>query len=170
MVGRGITNFPGQSEGAGFDASVFVNGDDVVISFRGTDLPGLGPTAADFWWANVPATRGSYSEQVRRATEVIADAMDKYAGKTITLAGHSLGGGLATIMAIFFDLEAYVIAPAPFEFTARDRKIPHGQAVLRTRRQHCLPSHARLDLYVPISHALLNRQYYPLRDNSAGRA
>jgi len=116
---RGLDDGTGYQ--SGFDASVWHEGNSqVVIAFRGTDLEnGPVPAERDFI-ADYSAGSGSDSLQVFQAIQAIADAQAKYPGAQILLTGHSLGGGLASIMAVFFDLPAYVFAPAPFEFSATD--------------------------------------------------
>jgi Ca2+-binding RTX toxin-like protein len=104
----------------GFAASVFSKGSDIVIAFRGTDAP----TWKDFWYGNVPAARGTYSSQVAQAIQLVADTMAANPGKTISFTGHSLGGGLASLMAVFFDLKAVVFDAAPFGLTAEGKFIP----------------------------------------------
>lgn len=105
--------------GAGFDGSVFFAGDrqtpsEIVISFRGTD----GPNLLDWSLGNIPAAGGHDWGQVYKAIELIADTMARYPGVPITLTGHSLGGGLASLMATFFGLDAHIFDPAPFELSA----------------------------------------------------
>jgi putative lipase involved disintegration of autophagic bodies len=54
---------------------------------------------------------------------MVADVMAAYPGARITLTGHSLGGGLASLMAVFFDLEAVVFDPP------RSNPVPLGLTV-----------------------------------------
>src|SRR4051812_42538721 len=60
------------------------------------------------------------------AIKTVADVMAAYPNAQIQLTGHSLGGGLAEVMAEFFNLPAYVFAPAPFGLAAQDmeRELP----------------------------------------------
>ena len=109
----------------GFSGSVFGSGNEIVVSFRGTDL-GLAAFTADFWYGNIPAARGAYSPQISEAIKLIADVQAAYPGKHITLTGQSLGGGLASVVAAFFGLEAYVFAPAPFENSARNQQVGYS--------------------------------------------
>jgi hypothetical protein len=103
----------------GFAASVYVNGtNEVVISFRGTDSDDLVPFIADWWEGNIPAALGNYSAQVAQAIARVADVEAQYPGASLSFTGHSLGGGLASLMAVFFDRPAYVFDPAPFGLTA----------------------------------------------------
>lgn len=82
---------------SGFAAQVFEKGDEVVIAFRGTDAEKLDQLITDFYHGNIPAGSGHYSDQVMEAIKLVADTQHKYGTtKTITLTGHSLGGGLAS--------------------------------------------------------------------------
>ena len=110
------------NRGDGFDATAFHSGSSqVVIAFRGTDTGTIVDTVSD-WTDNVPAGAGWRSDQVELAIETVADVLAKYPNAQIQLTGHSLGGGLASLMAVFFELPAYVFAPAPFELSAIDRE------------------------------------------------
>jgi hypothetical protein len=102
----------------GFAAKVYRNAvtNEIVISFRGTDME---PVAnIDWLTGNFPAALGKPSSQVDNAIQVIADVQATL-GSNITLTGHSLGGGLASVMATFFDLPAVTFDEAPFGATAR---------------------------------------------------
>lgn len=118
---------------SGFSANVYQKDDtnEIVIAFTGTNmtlgtddedttLPGNLPKT-DFTQANIPIAAGHESQQVIQAARLVAKTMlaisqDKnLSNATITFTGHSLGGGLASIMSILFDKPAYVFDPAPFE-------------------------------------------------------
>ncbi len=65
---------------------------NIVISYRGTDNPG----------GDIPAWTGGAGFQTRQAelaAEFYYQVKAAYPGATITLTGHSLGGGLAGLMA-----------------------------------------------------------------------
>jgi len=106
---------------SGFGATVYQgpttpnDGSEVVIAFRGTDFDG--GMRNDFIFGNT-AYFGVYNSQIREAIEVISDVMDAFPGARIKLTGHSLGGGLASLMAVYFNLPAFVFAPAPFQAAA----------------------------------------------------
>ena len=101
--------------GNGFDGSVFVRGEptaptEIVISFRGTDgitITPPDPGVLDWAFANLPAAFGLDWGQVYQAIELVADTMAKYPEVNITFTGHSLGGGLASLMAVFFGRPAH---------------------------------------------------------------
>ena len=119
----------------GFSAAAYKNAaGDVVIAFAGTnsDLP-LG---IDWVRANYPAATGYRSPQVEQAAQFYWQVLNSIgvANKSrITFTGHSLGGGLAGLMSVFFDLPAHTFDTAPFEATARDlahRSSPSAPDVL----------------------------------------
>jgi hypothetical protein len=147
--------YQGETRGSGFDAAVYAKDDDseIVIAFRGTDFT-AGPT--DWTDANVPAAFGRFSPQVMRAIEFMADVLadPRYQGKPITLTGHSLGGGLASLMAVFFNLDAFVFAPAPFENTALSLRVTDIMP-------GPLPIYSRIptDLVETYSNAYVNYQF-----------
>jgi|GEM_PF-6789161 len=85
------TDLRRESAASGFAARVYRNGDEVVIAFRGTNTP----LWRDFLYGNIPAARGGLSAQIAEAIKLVADARNAYPNATITLTGHSLGGGLA---------------------------------------------------------------------------
>jgi len=103
--------------GSGFAAEVSKNGNDYVIAFRGTNFDlaniagaavGLGDLAT-----SMDAVRGARTEQLRRAIEVVARVQAFPNVRTITLTGHSLGGGIPSVMSVFFNLPAVTFATAP---------------------------------------------------------
>ena len=99
----------------GFSAGVFVKGNEVVIGFTGTN-----EIVKDFLNANIPAALGLASAQVVQAAELVMDAIRTHPGASISFTGHSLGGGLASVMAVLFDRPATIFDAAPFELSARN--------------------------------------------------
>ena len=100
----------------GFEARTFRRGNEIVIAYAGT----YPPSGADLH-ADAALGTGQYSEQLLQAADYylfIKDHPD-YAGATISLTGHSLGGGLAALIGVFFDVSARVFAQAPFAPAAR---------------------------------------------------
>ncbi|MEJ1965411.1 MAG: hypothetical protein WDO56_29280 [Gammaproteobacteria bacterium] len=95
----------------GFGVSVYRNGSEIVVAFRGTDAL----FGADTWSGNLPAFIGTRSSQIELAIKAVADVLRAMAPTDhLTFTGHSLGGGLASVMAVFFDRTARVFALAPF--------------------------------------------------------
>lgn len=107
---------------SGFSARVYQNvaSGEIVISFAGTEFDtesaGL---IADFVNGNIPLALGRYGEQALAAAELYQRVKaDPTLSDNISFTGHSLGGGLASIMAVWFNRPAYVFAPAPFQASA----------------------------------------------------
>ena len=71
--------------------------------------------AGDFAVANVPLGLGLNSPQMIQAVSLVLETIRQYPDAEISFTGHSLGGGLASIMAILFDKKAVVFDPAPFK-------------------------------------------------------
>ena len=101
---------------SGFEATYFTKGTEIVISFAGTDPSDkLGDIAADLALA-----AGIISDQLRQAADYyLAVKASAPAGATITFTGHSLGGGLASLMAVLFGESAYTFDQAPFRQSAQ---------------------------------------------------
>ncbi|MFN3868564.1 MAG: lipase family protein [Hyphomicrobiaceae bacterium] len=99
----------------GFSAGVFRHRatGEIVIAYTGTNESKV----SDFLFGNVPAAAGEYSPQVLAAMQLYIRVRRQY-GDNISFTGHSLGGGLASLMAVYFDRPATVFAPAPFELSA----------------------------------------------------
>ena len=97
-----------------YSATVYRKGTDVVIAFRGTDGIGDVPPDLAFGLPN-PLLNPQY---LAAANTLLSTDINE--GDTITLTGHSLGGGLAGLVAAEFDLPATVFAPAPYGATLID--------------------------------------------------
>ena len=100
----------------GFEAVSFKQDTKIVISFAGTG-PGLLPGSPGFvdWIANSDLALGSMSSQLVQAALYYLEVKADNPGATISFTGHSLGGGLAALMAVFFDKQAVTFDQAPFE-------------------------------------------------------
>ena len=101
--------------GAGFSARVYRGpGGDIVISYAGTQFGGSGIGQAGDWLSgNMPLAIGLYGQQAMAAAELYQKVRAEQ-GNNISFTGHSLGGGVAAMMAVLFDRPAKVFAPAPF--------------------------------------------------------
>lgn len=79
---------------SGFEAVSFVKGNEIVISYAGTDFSD--PTA-DFFHGNVPLAAGILGQQLKDAADYYLQIKNDpaNAGKTITLTGHSLTKGVS---------------------------------------------------------------------------
>ncbi|MDP3760099.1 MAG: VCBS domain-containing protein [Ramlibacter sp.] len=98
-------------DGRGFSYGVYTRGSEVVIPYAGTNQ-GID------WIANGTNGAGLSSGQTTSAAIAYLQAKQQYGGN-ITFTGHSLGGGLASMMSVWFDRPAIVFDEAPFELTAR---------------------------------------------------
>jgi Ca2+-binding RTX toxin-like protein len=105
-----------QDQSTGFEASAYRNSltNDIVISYAGTD-PGdlLGDIAADIGLAT-----GFGSQQLLQAAEYYLQVKAANPDANITFTGHSLGGGLAALMGVFFGKQAVTFDQAPFANSA----------------------------------------------------
>jgi Ca2+-binding RTX toxin-like protein len=99
---------------SGFSAGVYKKGDDVVIGFTGTNEKQV----VDFLVGNIPIGMGASSSQVLEAMALYCQVRKENPTANITFTGHSLGGGLASLMSVFFNKESTVFAPAPFQQSA----------------------------------------------------
>jgi hypothetical protein len=93
----------------GFSAGTFTKGSEVVISYTGTN-GGLD-------YANWFIGAGFGFSQLYEAIDYYFAAKAKY-GDNITFTGHSLGAGLASLMAVYFNKQAVVFDEAPFQVAA----------------------------------------------------
>lgn len=107
----GWVEFFPQQQSSGFEAVSFQKGNEIVISFAGTG------SAVD-WWANAGGFFGVTTEQLRQAADYYLQVKAANPGATISLTGHSLGGGLASLMAVFFGETATTFDQAPFRNSA----------------------------------------------------
>ncbi len=99
---------------SGFEATYFTMGTEIVISYAGTydkDLTGD-------WVANVGLANGGGSVQLLQAAEYYLQVKAQNSGAVITLTGHSLGGGLAALVGVFFGESASTFDQAPFRKSA----------------------------------------------------
>lgn len=85
----------------------------VVIAFAGTNTD-------DLWGDKITDVRllfGSRTAQLEQAALFYQTVKATY-GSDLVFTGHSLGGGLAAIMGVFFDKPAVTFDPAPFRLAA----------------------------------------------------
>jgi hypothetical protein len=97
---------------SGFEAASFQRGTDIVISYTGTG------TAVD-WIANIALGIGWAANQLRQAAAYYMQVKTLNQNANITFTGHSLGGGLASLIAVFFDKTAVTFDQAPFAASAK---------------------------------------------------
>jgi hypothetical protein len=92
----------------GFEAISFQSGNQIVIAYTGTNQ------FTDWTSANVPLAFGLPSDQLYQAALYYLEVKAANPDATISFTGHSLGGGLAALMAVFFDETAVTFDQAPF--------------------------------------------------------
>jgi Ca2+-binding RTX toxin-like protein len=117
-VPTGWTELEWHPDEGGFSYGVYRNGSEIVISYTGTN-EGLD------WLTNGANGLGLGSTQTTKAALAYLRAKEQY-GANITFTGHSLGGGLASMIAVWFDRPAVVFDEAPFELAARSPLIVLG--------------------------------------------
>ena len=94
---------------SGFSAGVYRSGNESDHRLHRHERKHV----AGFRPANVPAALGMTSAQVVEAAALVIETLGANPGATITFTGHSLGGGLASVMAVLFDRPAMIFDPAP---------------------------------------------------------
>jgi len=101
--------FPSSS---GFEAVSFQRGDEIVISYAGTYNKSFGDLATDL----ALGVFGVSSTQLYEAAEYYMQVKADNSSAKIILTGHSLGGGLASLVAVFFNETATTFDQAPFNY------------------------------------------------------
>jgi hypothetical protein len=103
------------ADGSGFEAISFTKEKELIISYAGTNPENIGGDIA----ADLALAGGALSEQLKHAAEYYLDLkISSPADVTITLTGHSLGGGLASLIAVYFGESATTFDQAPFRRSA----------------------------------------------------
>jgi Lipase (class 3) len=121
-------NFPQFTGADGFEAVAFQRGNEIVISYAGTNPDdGFVPPGPDNT-ANILLGLGFSSVQLTQAAEyylqVQAAVTANNPNTTFTFTGHSLGGGLAALMGVFFGKQAVTFDQAPFAPSATPTLLP----------------------------------------------
>jgi Ca2+-binding RTX toxin-like protein len=96
----------------GFSAGWYRKGDEIVISITGTNQ------TLDWFLTNLGAGIGLITPQLMQAALLYKRIERENPGAQISFTGHSLGGGIASVLAVWFNREATIFAPAPFENAA----------------------------------------------------
>lgn len=106
---------------SGMDAGVFMNRDtsELALVFRGTEtcnfpcsFKELEDTARDAI-ADAAIGTGTVSDQFKDAFRFAQDVVNRHPGAKITVAGHSLGGGLAQAIGAVMGLETFAFNSSP---------------------------------------------------------
>jgi hypothetical protein len=99
-------NFRENNLGTGFTARAYINGNNIIISYSGTTSEGdsLWQELRDWIYGNTAGVNGlTATPQVVQAAEFYLDVLKAHPTANITFTGHSLGGGLASLMSVYFD-------------------------------------------------------------------
>jgi len=120
-LGGGLDHRGGTSDSAGrdgFEGAAYKRGNEIVISYAGTygDISDLGPD----WRTNIALAGGNIADQLYQAAKYYLAIRRSNPSAEITLTGHSLGGGLAALVGVFFNISAKTFDPAPFRPSATD--------------------------------------------------
>ena len=88
--------------GNGFQGGVYENDREIIIGFCGTN-PGSSSFGQDLY-ADVKLALGSLPNQAGSGYKMVKQAAAISRGRPLSIAGHSLGGGLAQVVAVWCDL------------------------------------------------------------------
>ena len=117
ISGSGLEGKADNPELQGFTARVFENTatNEVVISFAGTQFDDY---TGDWMSGNVNSTLGVASKHLTQAAILYHKVLKENPTADIKFTGHSLGGGIASVMGVWFDEPAIIFDPAPFKHAA----------------------------------------------------
>lgn len=112
---EGWSEIEHETETSGFEVISFKRDNEIVIAYAGT-----GPGLPD-WDDNILLGTGvSLSPQLKEAVAYYLEVKRANPQAQITLTGHSLGGGLASLIGVFFDESAVTFDQAPFRASANN--------------------------------------------------
>lgn len=122
---------------SGMDAGVYKNRDtdELALVFRGTETcdfscsPKEWEDSASDIIADTAIGIGVVSDQFKEAYRFAQDVINRHPGSKITVAGHSLGGGLAQAVGATLGLETYAFnsSPVPDHFFDTYPKLANEQ-------------------------------------------
>lgn len=127
-----------QDGSTGFEAATFGNGVDlansteIVISFAGTYDRPMNPVTNPDLAADIGLATGFGSKQLEQAADYYLRIRAANPSAQITLTGHSLGGGLAALVAVIFAVPAQTFDQAPFAKSAKSGLPPDVVANLKS--------------------------------------
>jgi hypothetical protein len=84
----------------GFEAGLYEYNGQYIIAYAGTDPSDWNDGVADGLLGF-----GVLHPQAKQAAEFYERAKQRFGVSNVTFTGHSLGGGLASLMGVFFNLE-----------------------------------------------------------------
>lgn len=120
---------------------------EIVIAYAGTTSE-EGMKTLDWTNGNIPGTSGmSLGEQIVDAAMFYLDVRKANPDAAFSFTGHSLGGGLASLMAVYFDKPAHTFDQAPFERSADSATVVNALKNQLTDASYQLP--AEFSAYVP---------------------
>ena len=140
---------------------------EIVIAYGGTTYE-AGMATVDWTEGNLPGATGvGLAGQIVDAAKFYLDVLNASAASgnphpTLSFTGHSLGGGLASLMAVYFGREASTFDPAPFALSATSSSVVDGLKSRLLNMNYTLP--AEFDGYNPDTgftsrQALVNQTY-----------
>jgi hypothetical protein len=133
----------------GFSAGAYMRGNEIVIAYTGTNEFADGVN----WGIGL----GISLPQIYRAVEYYQAFRTVYPTASFTFTGHSLGGGLASLMAVFFDKQATTFDEAPFQLAALSPQVLTGVTSFMTANGM---KDSAFDSYVAsLGLAALSREY-----------
>ena len=101
----------------GFEGFTLKRGNDIVVAFAGTDEDVDFVQDFNQYFGKVDQIAGATELYINTLLQIEIDkAKDPSFNPNITFTGHSLGGGLASVMGILFDHPAIAFDSAPFRF------------------------------------------------------
>jgi hypothetical protein len=105
----------------GYEAQAYIRANEIVISFAGTF-----PSDWRDWLANIQLTGGASASQLEAAALYYERIKATFGidesgnSRSISFTGHSLGGGLAALMGVFFNKQAVTFDSSPFRAAANN--------------------------------------------------
>ena len=96
------------TEKTGFYAIAFEKNKHIVISYRGTEYSSFGEAYKDFIETDLLIGVDKKPRQLEQGVEFYEEIL-KFDHESISLTGHSLGGGIAQYVALISDLKGYGI-------------------------------------------------------------
>jgi hypothetical protein len=152
----------------GYEARAFQKGSEIVISYSGTDPNNSNPLTTPDGKTNTALAGGGWAEQLLQAAQYYLDIKAANPNATITLTGHSLGGGLAALVAVFFDVHAQTFDQAPFTNSALSTANGDNAQLLRDRLAGSGSTYQsgieKLDAYLQLRNASTSRSYIPRQE------